>query len=81
MVVGKGWAHKDNLMGRSLVFGQDRRMYNIGFMELMPGFAASGPHVQGDDTISKLERLAKLKEQGLLTDAQFAAQKMKILEG
>lgn len=32
-----------------------------------------------DDVVSKLERLAKLKEQGLLTDEEFAQQKAKIL--
>lgn len=33
-----------------------------------------------DDVVSKLERLAKLKEQGILTDEEFAQQKAKILE-
>ena len=33
----------------------------------------------GDDVVSKLERLAALKEKGILTDDEFAAQKAKIL--
>jgi hypothetical protein len=32
-----------------------------------------------DDKISQLERLAQLKAQGILTDEEFAQQKMKIL--
>ncbi|MGZ2746386.1 PH domain-containing protein [Burkholderia stagnalis] len=32
-----------------------------------------------DDVVSKLERLAALKERGILTDAEFADQKAKIL--
>lgn len=32
-----------------------------------------------DDTISQLERLGKLHEQGILTDEEFAAQKKKVL--
>ena len=32
-----------------------------------------------EDTISQLERLGKLHEQGILTDEEFAAQKKKIL--
>lgn len=32
-----------------------------------------------DDTISQLEKLAALKQQGILTDEEFAAQKAKIL--
>lgn len=34
-----------------------------------------------DDTISRLERLAGLKSQGILTDEEFAAEKAKILSG
>ncbi|MBD0691570.1 SHOCT domain-containing protein [Streptomyces sp. CBMA123] len=32
-----------------------------------------------DDTIDRLQKLAALKEQGVLTEAEFAAQKAKIL--
>ena len=32
-----------------------------------------------DDTIAQLERLASLKQQGILTDAEFEAQKAKLL--
>jgi hypothetical protein len=32
-----------------------------------------------DDDISQLEKLSKLKEQGVLTDDEFEAQKQKIL--
>ena len=34
-----------------------------------------------NDTLSQLERLAELKQQGILTDEEFAAQKAKILAG
>ncbi len=40
--------------------------------------AASAPPA-ADDVVSKLERLAALKERGILTDAEFAEQKAKIL--
>lgn len=33
----------------------------------------------GDDSVEQLERLAKLKQDGILTDEEFAAQKAKIL--
>lgn len=42
-----------------------------------PAPAASGT----DDTIAQLKELAALKEQGILTDAEFAAQKAKVLGG
>lgn len=35
----------------------------------------------GDDVISRLERLAELKKQGILTDAEFHAQKARLLAG
>jgi hypothetical protein len=39
-----------------------------------PPAAAAGP-----DMVEQLQELAKLKDQGILTDAEFAAQKAKIL--
>jgi hypothetical protein len=33
----------------------------------------------GDDVVSKLEKLAALKEKGILTDEEFSTQKAKIL--
>ena len=43
-----------------------------------PAAAAAAPASQ-DDTISQLERLGALKDQGVLTDEEFQAQKAKIL--
>ena len=34
-----------------------------------------------DDTVAQLERLGKLKQEGILTDEEFAAQKAKLLGG
>ncbi|MGI9601523.1 MAG: SHOCT domain-containing protein [Acidimicrobiales bacterium] len=39
------------------------------------------PADDGDDRIAQLERLAKLREQGILTDDEFAAEKAKVLNG
>jgi Short C-terminal domain len=41
--------------------------------------AAPQPAAAGGDAVSQLERLAALKQQGILTDAEFDAQKAKIL--
>ena len=41
-----------------------------------PAAPAAGP---SDEAISKLKELAQLKDQGILTDAEFEAQKAKIL--
>ena len=42
---------------------------------------APAPAAPQADTIEQLNQLADLKERGILTDAEFAAQKAKILGG
>ncbi|MER5689496.1 SHOCT domain-containing protein [Streptomyces sp. NPDC002205] len=46
-----------------------------------PPDQAAPPAPPADDIIDRLERLAELKKQGILTDAEFEAQKAKILAG
>ncbi len=46
-----------------------------------PPPAAPAPSGGGDDVIAKLEKLGQLRDQGILTDEEFAAQKAKILAG
>jgi hypothetical protein len=41
----------------------------------------AAPSTGGPDLVDQLERLAKLKEQGILTDEEFAVQKARILGG
>ena len=43
--------------------------------------AAPPPQANQVDMVEQLERLAKLKEQGILTDAEFEVQKAKALAG
>ncbi len=42
--------------------------------------AGEGPAAPGDDAISRLERLAALRNSGALTDAEFAEQKRRVLD-
>jgi hypothetical protein len=42
---------------------------------------APAPAASSADTLEQLKELALLKEQGILTEAEFAAQKAKILAG
>lgn len=47
-----------------------------------PPPAAPAPAADdADDTIEQLQKLAQLRDQGILTDAEFEAQKAKILAG
>ena len=43
--------------------------------------AAPAPAAPQQDPMEQLEKLAKLKEQGILTDVEFEVQKQKILQG
>ncbi|WP_425828161.1 SHOCT domain-containing protein [Streptomyces fractus] len=42
---------------------------------------AAPPAAGGTDRVSQLQALADLKAQGLLTDAEFAAEKARVLNG
>jgi len=44
-----------------------------------PAPPAPSPSAGGDDRIAKLQQLADLKSQGILTDEEFAAEKARIL--
>jgi hypothetical protein len=46
----------------------------------LPGTAAAAP-AAGPDRIAQLQQLAALKQSGLLTDAEFEAEKARILAG
>ncbi|WP_461638184.1 SHOCT domain-containing protein [Labilibaculum euxinus] len=48
-------------------------------MKAMPQEKSQSLQEDSNDIISKLERLAKLKEQGVLSDAEFHEQKAKVL--
>ncbi len=41
--------------------------------------AAGTPEALTEEQVSELERVAKLKEEGILSDAEFSAEKVKIL--
>jgi len=46
-----------------------------------PAAAPAAPGATTDDTLAQLQKLGELKSQGILTDAEFEAQKAKILAG
>lgn len=50
-----------------------------------PAYAAPAPAApaasSSDDLIERLQKLGELRDQGILTDAEFAAQKAKLLGG
>jgi len=47
----------------------------------LPFATAPSPPTAGPSTVEQLKDLAQLKEQGVLTDEELAAQKAKLLAG
>jgi hypothetical protein len=47
----------------------------------VPAPPAPAPGVPGDDLIARLQQLGQLRQQGILTDQEFAAAKQQILGG
>ncbi|MEB8339146.1 SHOCT domain-containing protein [Streptomyces endophyticus] len=48
---------------------------------MAPPMQQAPPVAGGGDRVSQLQALAELKAQGLLTDAEFAAEKARVLNG
>lgn len=67
----------EKFAGRDAQIAADRQAaYDQQAYEQAPPPAAAAPEV---DVVSQLKGLAELRDQGVLTDAEFAAQKAKIL--
>ena len=79
-IAGTATAVSNNVSRR-----QQRRWANQGpaepeaYAPPPPAPAAPAPAAAAPDLVSQLKELAALKEQGVLTDAEFAAQKARLL--
>ena len=49
------------------------------YAEAPPAAAPPTPEAAGESTIDQLKKLGELKDQGILTEEEFAAQKAKLL--
>lgn len=71
--------------GREADYDRDARIAELEQQQAMqqtaPMAAPAAPAAGGitDDTIGQIQKLGQLKEQGLLTDDEFEAQKRKLL--
>jgi hypothetical protein len=83
MAAGAGYmAGKHRERGREADAGRDARLDDLEQQQ----YAAPPPQQQSsgglsDAAIGQLKQLAELHEQGILTDAEFDAQKQKLLSG
>jgi hypothetical protein len=53
----------------------------VGGSGFSPAPAAASGSASGGDSVAQLERLAKLRDSGALTEAEFEQQKARILGG
>jgi hypothetical protein len=69
--------------GRDADYERDARMDDLEAQQASTAQqqAAPAPAAPQQDPMEQLEKLAKLKEQGILTDVEFEVQKQKILQG
>ena len=58
---------------------QDNQAANQGYGEQMPAPSPANNSAATDDRIAQLEKLADLKDKGVLTQAEFDEQKQQIL--
>ncbi len=72
-------AGKRTQQGREAEYDQDARIAELEAQQAAPAAApAAAPQT---DMVEQLQKLAELKDQGILTQAEFDAQKAKILAG
>ena len=70
------WAAQD-----AQVDDAEQAAYQQGLADAQAAAVPVPPPAPVQDPIEELERLAKLRDQGVLTDAEFEQQKAKILAG
>jgi len=66
--------------GREADYDRDARIAALEDQQTQAAAPAAAPAAAGqDDVVEQLERLAQLKQQGILTDDEFAEQKQRLL--
>ena len=76
-------AGKKTQEGRDADYDRDARIAELEAQQAAPGQQQAPPPAAAPqaDMVTQLEKLGQLKQQGILTDAEFEVQKQKILQG
>ena len=72
-------AGKKTQEGRDADYDRDARIAELEAQQAGTGQQQAAP--PRADMVTQLEKLGQLKQQGILTDAEFEVQKQKILQG
>ena len=82
MVGGTAYAAGKHVQrGRERESGQEERIDQMEAQQQAPPAPAPAAGGMTDEAIQQLQKLGQLREAGILTDAEFAAQKQKLLAG
>jgi hypothetical protein len=68
------WSQQEDQQYQEQQYAQQQQYAQPQYVQ-----AAPPPAAPQKDTVTQLKELAELKEQGILTEAEFAAQKAKVL--
>jgi hypothetical protein len=81
VVSGRVRHHQDEKYATQQQEAYDQQQYELQQQQLAAQQAAAQQPAApaGDDLVTQLEKLGKLRDEGLLTDEEFAAQKAKLL--
>jgi hypothetical protein len=79
VIAGTATAVSNRVSRRQAQRWQSQGTYDEPPPEPMPAAPAPAPAPAGPDMVQQLQDLAALKDQGILTDEEFAAQKARIL--
>jgi len=71
------WAAQDEQQYQQQQYQEQPQQYQQQYAPPPP----AAPNQDTDDLIEQLDKLGKLRESGVLTDAEFEAQKAKVLAG
>ena len=79
---GAYYMGKHRAMDREQEARQDEQISDLQSQQAAPAAAPAAPSESGisSDTITRLQELGKLHDQGVLTDEEFTSQKQRLLE-
>ncbi len=78
---GAYFAGKRHAEGQQQEYDQNQRINDLESQQQAPAAAAPASAGISSDAVQKLQELGKLRDQGILTDDEFNAQKERVLAG
>lgn len=81
VIAGTATHVSNNVSRRQGERWQRKEMEQGGYAQAPPEAAPAAPPAAAADPVERLKELASLRDQGILTEEEFSAQKAKVLAG